>query len=432
MINKSLVKLNKHLEEVGAPYFAVGLYEIINYILIFPWWYITYHNFKISGLPHIIIFLSMAFPLVFHKYWSHKIIQYKALYFYICIFFMFPYLALYYFLAAPNNLLSILDVMLALFVLILIIDWMSFIILWLLAIPLAIIGNIIVFGQLTINPNHLLQAVFTFAWTILAGAFFSRNAHRQRKNTQLEKQLGAIKTVVASMAHELRTPLLSIRSGAAGIKTYVPKLLEAYQAAEKANLKIPKVYDSEIKHILRVMDNIDSEVNYSNTVIDTLLTNANKNIINPDVFNSQSMLSCINAAMIRFPFNPKEQINLVHIDQENNFKFHGDDLLMVHILFNLLKNAFYAIAETNKGEIFIRMEHGEKCNRLYVKDTAKGINSDTKEKLFTTFYSNTPNNTGIGLAYCRLAMESFDAKISVDSVLGEYTEFTLEFPILTE
>jgi len=57
--------------------------------------------------------------------------------------------------------------------------------------------------------------------------------------------------------------------------------------------------------------------------------------------------------------------------------------------------------------------------------------------IFTRFYTwsadrNQSTGTGIGLAFCRSVMESFGGTIDCKSQLGEYTEFTLAFPLPKE
>ena len=115
---------------------------------------------------------------------------------------------------------------------------------------------------------------------------------------------------------------------------------------------------------------------------------------------------------------------------EDDFKFMGDELLMIHIIFNLLKNALYYIADASKGKISIILERGEEVNKLYFKDTGTGISQEILPHIFDHFFSKTENGTGIGLSFCKMAMERINGEISCFSKEGEFTEFLLTFPIL--
>jgi signal transduction histidine kinase len=345
---------------------------------------------------------------------------------------MIPYITAYSFLENYSNEISILNSMLALFILILIVDWSSFLILLFLAISAAYIKYNFIYHLPPIKFKDIETSIYTFVFTILAGILFSRNAARSRANLILQQQLDAVRTVAASIAHELRTPLLSIKSGAAGIKEFVPRLLQAYKVAEAHKLEIPSIRASQVTLIEKVIDNIGSEVNFSNSVIDSLLTNAFQNNLKLTMNAPHDIASSVKGAILRYPFNPKSKIEIVHFDDANSFIYHGDDLLVTHVIFNLLKNALYAIADAEKGEIYIHLEPGKKMNYLYFRDTGKGINKEFLSTLFQPFQTNKPNSTGIGLAFSKMVMTNVGGDISIDSVEGEYTEITLSFPVVTE
>jgi two-component system CAI-1 autoinducer sensor kinase/phosphatase CqsS len=119
-----------------------------------------------------------------------------------------------------------------------------------------------------------------------------------------------------------------------------------------------------------------------------------------------------------------------------DFKFLGIELLMVHVLFNLIKNSLYYIAKAGKGRIFISVDKSPSGNLLIFRDTGSGVPPEILPNIFTQFYSWSPDNdnrvgAGIGLAFCRSVMTSFNGSIHCKSQLGEYTEFTLTFPAPT-
>jgi signal transduction histidine kinase len=283
-----------------------------------------------------------------------------------------------------------------------------------------------------ISLQDVSVPLYTFVFTILAGILFSRNIARNRLNRQLEGQLSTIRTVCASIAHELRTPLLAIKSGAAGIKHFLPRLLETYKIAQEHNLKIPEIREGHLNSMTQVMNNIDSEVDFSNDVITSLLTNAMHNNVSLNPKLRYDIASTVKAALLRYHFNPASQIEVVHFDESNNFEYHADEILVTHIIFNLLKNAIYAIEEMRKGEIFITLAHEKNYNCLYFRDTAKGMSKETQSNLFQAFYTEKPNNTGIGLAFSKMVMDNLGGEIAVNSVLGEYAEFVLHFPIVKD
>ena len=105
----------------------------------------------------------------------------------------------------------------------------------------------------------------------------------------------------------------------------------------------------------------------------------------------------------------------------------GNAELMKHVLFNLLKNSFYFIHASNKGKIDITLTTRQNKNLVIFKDTACGIAPKNLLGLFKPFNSNRPNGTGIGLAFCKRVIENFNGKISVTSLVDDYTIFTISF-----
>jgi signal transduction histidine kinase len=95
---------------------------------------------------------------------------------------------------------------------------------------------------------------------------------------------------------------------------------------------------------------------------------------------------------------------------------------------NLLKNSLHFIKEAQKGEIFISIDKNKEFNIIRFKDTAKGVSQATIDHMFDGFFSTRIGGTGLGLAFCRNIMLSFNGDITVDSVVGEYIEFSLKFP----
>ena len=118
------------------------------------------------------------------------------------------------------------------------------------------------------------------------------------------------------------------------------------------------------------------------------------------------------------------------LDIKNDFNFFGSDTLLFYTLFNLLKNSLYYLNSYPQSTITITIFSTKKENILSFKDIGPGIEPDKLELLFQDFMtSNKKEGTGLGLSFCRKVMESFGGSIKCSSVLKEYTEFTLNFPV---
>jgi len=111
--------------------------------------------------------------------------------------------------------------------------------------------------------------------------------------------------------------------------------------------------------------------------------------------------------------------------------YRGDPTRIRQIVYNLLSNA---LKFTSQGHIAVAAERSATGLRLQVSDTGIGMSQATLDKLFTKFTQADAattrqfGGTGLGLAICSELATLLGGTISVDSVLGEGTTFTVELP----
>ena len=236
-----------------------------------------------------------------------------------------------------------------------------------------------------------------------------------------------------SVAHELRTPLVAIRVGAAGLMRYLPALLDTYQLAQRSRLPVPKIRVAHLHSLQGVVGRIEQEALHSNAIIDMLLATARFTGGSMQNATTCSIVHCVETALARFPFREGDRRRVI-CNLRPDFDFHGSEMLTVHVLFNLLKNAFRHMGGIDGAQISIRLESGQRVNRLIFSDTGTGISPEVLPHIFTRFYTSTTATddvslgAGIGLAFCRDVMQAMGGTITCSSVKGEYTEFVLTFP----
>jgi len=92
-----------------------------------------------------------------------------------------------------------------------------------------------------------------------------------------------------------------------------------------------------------------------------------------------------------------------------------------------IKNALFFIKEAQKGKIAIWVHSDTNKKRLHFKDTAKGMDKETLRHIFKRFYSKRKSGTGLGLSFCKQAIENMRGTIECQSVQNKYTEFTIGF-----
>lgn len=150
------------------------------------------------------------------------------------------------------------------------------------------------------------------------------------------------------------------------------------------------------------------------------------------------------------------------IECPEDIEINADPEWLTEAIINIVKNASdYSVNELdeneneaiknevneNKANENKANENKEKCDRniieikvvqnniftrIYIKDHGIGMSEDTMLHIFERFFraSNevNPNSVGIGLSLSKSIVEGMDGKISVNSVIGEGSTFTIMFP----
>jgi signal transduction histidine kinase len=137
--------------------------------------------------------------------------------------------------------------------------------------------------------------------------------------------------------------------------------------------------------------------------------------------------SCIEEVLNRYPFQSGEK-ELISLKALHDFTVQANKLFVVHVFFNLIKNALYHIATVHKGQITILLDTDNEYNKVIFRDTGSGIPKDVVQKVFKRFFSKTYHGAGVGLTFCKTVMRSLGGNIICNSEEGQYTEFLLFFP----
>ena len=303
-------------------------------------------------------------------------------------------------------------------------------VLWVVASALALLPALLYEDK---NINEL-ERVFLYPITAYLTALgIGTLTYRKTAIVDAEKTAAA-SAIGANLAHELRTPLASIGALAKGSFNLIPILVDVYTKAKAAGMSVTPLRDSQLQSLKNTLLSIRNEVEYSNTIIDMLLLNtADRPLSNvqTDLIHASE---AVQEAAHRFPFNNQKERELVSVDIRQDFLFNAPRLLLVHVLFNLIKNSLYFVQKSGKGEISLYTTCEGSNGLVVVHDTGAGIPASVQPHIFERFYTTTPTgqSAGIGLSFCKLVMDSIGGSIACDSREGEYTTITLTFPNVTD
>jgi signal transduction histidine kinase len=229
----------------------------------------------------------------------------------------------------------------------------------------------------------------------------------------------------ASIAHEVRTPLATIRSQSRVLARSLPELIAGYRRSQA-----PGLNDEQLEYLGEIARHIEAEVSRSNFIVDMLLASARVGSLERDSFAMHSIRQVVDEALACYPFTDRER-DKVSVRLGDDFRFYGSDTLLVYVLYNLLKNALHALKTKGAGAVVIECYRDVDRNMLVVTDTGHGIASDVLPHVFEPFYTTrkTGGGTGMGLAFCHKVVTAFGGSIGCESEVGSYTRFALGFPL---
>lgn len=411
-----------HLSRYNAP--MIGLLGVI----LLPAYYFVWTDIfpqPYESLPLRLIGAALCVPLIVANHWPARLQRFFPAYWLVAMTYIFPFMFTYLLLRNDLSLIWSMSTIAACFMLILAVyDW-------LLALLLTVLGALLAWlafmlGDSTaLPPGEYVQQLMVYAFAIVVGSVFNHTALLVK-----EEKLAAYSAVGSNIAHELRTPLLGIRAAVAGISHHLPDMLDAYDKALAAGLPVNRIRPARLESLRDATARIEEEITYSNTVIEMLLVSAGHTTLRRDGFAIHSANQTIEQALVRYPFNSAHEHELLHWEKGEDFDYFGSDILVMHVLFNLIKNALHSVLATEGARITLDTRRGSDNNTIRVQDTGKGISPKDMPHIFEHFYSSKSigQGAGVGLAFCKLAMESMSGNIGCTSTVGERTTFTLGFP----
>jgi signal transduction histidine kinase len=114
----------------------------------------------------------------------------------------------------------------------------------------------------------------------------------------------------------------------------------------------------------------------------------------------------------------------------------GDRTLLKRVLVNLVVNA---LRHSGSNEIRVEGEHEAGRIMLRVIDYGHGIPEEDQARIFEKFRTvrrsptdDPGGDTGLGLAFCRLAVERMAGRVTLTSTAGVSTVFSVELPALAQ
>jgi two-component system sensor histidine kinase SenX3 len=220
---------------------------------------------------------------------------------------------------------------------------------------------------------------------------------------------------VANISHELKTPV--------GALSLLAEAIEESGKDSESIQKFAKRIGPETKRLTNVIRDI---IDLSQVQSDDPLATANPvevdRVIN-DAVDAVQLLADLNSIEIA-------QVN------EPDVKIVGDEYQLVMAIRNLLTNAITFSPINSRITVGAKLKDG--VVEITVSDQGIGISLENQSRIFERFYrvdparSRSTGGTGLGLAIVKHVCENHGGEVSVWSVQGQGSTFTMKFPQMEE
>ncbi len=220
------------------------------------------------------------------------------------------------------------------------------------------------------------------------------------------------------VVHDLRTP-------AASVQTALDFLLSE---------GLGELYPEQRDVLTIARDNIARMLRMVNTILELRRLQSGEGVLHPKALSLSELVAGLVrelSALIR------EKSLKVQVDIPDTLPpVWGDELVIMRVFQNLLDNAIKFTP--SGGEIWIRAveERGEGAShvKVVVADSGPGVPPEMREAIFQPFVTGMVKGRGVGLglAFCKLAVEAHGGRIWVEDRPGGGAAFVFTLPVASQ
>ncbi|HQR38709.1 MAG TPA: ATP-binding protein [Blastocatellia bacterium] len=219
------------------------------------------------------------------------------------------------------------------------------------------------------------------------------------------ERAAVIGRLTSAIAHEIRNPLNFINLSIDHVRS-----------------KFPPADPADRQRFDKLLGSIKEETARLNRLVTDVLTFGRPANMNVRTFDVRSVLNQVLALVhaqadqqgITIETNVPDQPVEISADQEK----------LVSCFSNIAINALQAMP--SGGRLTVTLDRTGDATRVVFEDTGEGISEAALDRVFEPYYSTKDTGTGLGLAVTKKIVDEHGGSISVASVPGKGTSFTVE------
>jgi NtrC-family two-component system sensor histidine kinase KinB len=186
---------------------------------------------------------------------------------------------------------------------------------------------------------------------------------------------------------------------------------------------VAQLIDIALRSGQQMQDLIDSMLDISRLEQHEVPLNRTRGDVDTLIRAVEDQLSSMaTAKQVELSFEVQGELTVPWIDQE----------MIRRVLFNLVINAIKY--SPRRGRVHVVASESEGQLKFSVTDEGPGIPPEYHRRIFDKFarvqFKDAPSGVGLGLAFCRLAVEAHGGRIWVESTSGQGSTFLFVLPLL--
>lgn len=266
-----------------------------------------------------------------------------------------------------------------------------------------VVGTLLVQGEVKQIEFMLVFYIITWICLIVVMIIIQNVDQRLilREELQQAEKLNVISQLAASVAHEVRNPMTSVRG-------FLQLMVD------DNHLK------TQHKNYIEIAIN---ELDHAQSIINDYLSLARPHTDELSPINISDEVKKTIELMTSY-----SNIQNITIDTaiEDELFIKGNKNEIKQVLVNIIKNGIEAM--DIGGTLTVRTYESMGEVKIEIIDSGKGMTKGQLKKLGTPFYTTKEKGTGVGLTISFQLVQAMRGKIKIESEQGKGTTFTLQFP----
>lgn len=242
-----------------------------------------------------------------------------------------------------------------------------------------------------------------------------------------KERLATLGQMVGGIAHNLKTPIMSISGASEGLKDLIE---EYYKSVGDSNVTVEDHHE-----IANDMKNWIEKINNYTEYMSDIITAVKGQAVT--LSNQEFVSFTVNELVKRVQILMKHELKHslidlnINMNVDENLELNGDINSLVQVLNNLISNAIQAYngAENEKIDFDLNMVNNNLV--ISITDYGNGIPEEIQEKLFKEMVTTKgKNGTGLGLfmSYSNIRAH-FNGNMRFESQVGKGTTFEVILPV---